>query len=227
MKDVLKKMLIAAALASFLTSCISRNADVGVSSDRNVSSSLVSVGEIFHSDAYVYSGNEIQPQVALTFAAKKKQPLNASFDIYPAARQGFLQDWEEDVWKCNPGYGKFAVKREIHDENGNLLRQDYYILDGFPSDEKFVLDYQIVKGRVEGMDDVVLHFTDYIVNTFDFSSLDVSKGTIAFFIVYFDDRNNKPFETNVYQYGIDWGDEAGFEISGEEVTFSSNWLNLY
>lgn len=77
------------------------------------------------------------------------------------------------------------------------------------------------------MDDVVLHFTDYIVNTFDFSSLDVTKGKIAFFIVYFDDRNNKPFETNVYQYGIDWGDEAGFEISGEEVTFSSNWLNLY
>jgi hypothetical protein len=227
MGNSFNKMLIAIVVTCFLTGCTPGSSDVGVSSDRNVISSLVSGDEIFHSDAYVYSGNEVQPQVALTFAAKKKQPLNASFDIYPAARQGFLQDWEEDVWKCNPGYGKFAVEREISDENGKLLRQDYYILDGFPSDGKFVLDYQIVKGQVEGMDDVVLHFTDYIVNTFDFSSLDVSKGKIAFFIVYFDDRNNQPFETNVYQYGIDWGDEAGFEISGEEVTFSSNWLNLY
>lgn len=53
------------------------------------------------------------PQVGLAFTSKNKQSLNATFDVYVGARKGFSVDWKNNLWGCNPGYGKFAINREI------------------------------------------------------------------------------------------------------------------
>lgn len=58
------------------------------------------------------------------------------------------------------------------------------------------------------------------MNTFDFSALDIPKGKIAFSMIYYDDKNIKPCEGNVYLYGIDRRSENDFEIKGEYVVFS-------
>lgn len=121
------------------------------------------------------------PQVGLAFTSKSKQSLNAAFDVYVGARKGFSEDWENDLWGCNPGYGKFAINREIKTEAGETFKNDYMIIDDFPNEEKYLLTYETIEGTVDG---VITHYSGYIEDTFDFSSIDLAKGksgTTSFF----------------------------------------------
>ncbi len=157
------------------------------------------------------------PQVGLAFTSKNKQSLNATFDVYVGTRKGFSEDWKNDLWGCNPGYGKFAINREIKTEAGETFKNDYMIIDDFPNEEKYLLTYETIEGTVDG---VIPHYSGYIEDTFDFSSIDLAKGKIGYFIVYYDDINKKPFEENVYQYGIYWGGTMNFEKTDGEIVFS-------
>ena len=156
-------------------------------------------------------------QVGLAFTSKNKQSLNASFDVYVGTRKGFSEDWKNDLWGCNPGYGKFVINREIKTEAGETFKNDYMIIDDFPNEEKYLLTYETIKGTVDG---VIPHYSDYIADTFDFSSIDLEKGKIGYFIVYYDDINKKPFEENVYQYGVYWGGAMSFKKTDGEIVFS-------
>ena len=91
------------------------------------------------------------------------------------------------------------------------------ILDDFTNEEKYLLTYEAIEGMPDA---VILHYSGYIEDTFDFSSIDLAKGKIGYYIVYFDDINKKPFDENVYQYGIYWGGTMNFEIVNEEIVFS-------
>lgn len=157
------------------------------------------------------------PQVGLAFTADGEQPLNATFDVYVGVRKGFTDLWESDLWECNPGYGKFAINRVIEDEEENELQSDYIILDDFPNDEKYPLIYETIEGTTDG---VRMHYSSFIVNNFDFNTIDISKGTIGYYLCYYDDFNSKEFEENVYLYGISWGGKLNFEKIDETVVFS-------
>lgn len=157
------------------------------------------------------------PQVGLAFTSKSKQSLNAAFDVYVGARKGFSEDWENDLWGCNPGYGKFAINREIKTEAGETFKNDYMIIDDFPNEEKYLLTYETIEGTVDG---VIPHYSGYIEDTFDFSSIDLAKGKIGYHIVFYDDINQKLFDENVYLYGIYWVGTMNFEKVNEEVVLS-------
>lgn len=156
-------------------------------------------------------------QVGLAFKAKNEQSLNATFDVYIGARKGFAEAWRNDLWQCNPGYGKFAINRVIEDEIGNELQSDFIILDDFPNDEKYPLTYESIEGTIDG---VVMHYEGFVTNAIDFSSIDVLKGSIGYYICYYDDVNQKPFEGNYYLYGISWGGKLNFKRNKENVVFS-------
>lgn len=156
-------------------------------------------------------------QVGLAFTAEDEQPLNATFDVYVGVRKGFTEAWASDLWECNPGYGKFAINRVIEDEEGNELKSDYIILDDFPNDEKYPLTYETIEGTTDG---VIMHYSSFIVNNFDFSTIDISKGIIGYYLCYYDDVNSKEFEENVYLYGISWGGKLSFEKVDETIVFT-------
>lgn len=157
------------------------------------------------------------PQVGLAFTADGEQPLNATFDVYVGVRKGFTELWESDLWECNPGYGKFAINRVIEDEEGNELQSDYIILDDFPNDEKYPLTYEAIEGTTDG---VISHYEEFVVNTFDFNTIDVLRGSIGFYLCYYDDVNSKEFEENVYLYGISWGGKLNFEKIDKTIIFT-------
>lgn len=159
-------------------------------------------------------------QVSLSFKTKIKQSLNATFDVYVGARKGFANDWENDLWGCNPGYGAFAIYRVIEDEAGNEIQDDYIILDDFPNDEKYPLTYETIEGTCDG---VIMHYEGFVTDTFDFSRIDAIKGRIVYFICYYGDINQKEFAGNCYLYGISWGGKLNFEKNDDTVTFSK-WI---
>ncbi len=157
------------------------------------------------------------PQVGLAFTADGEQPLNATFDVYVGVRKGFTELWESDLWECNPGYGKFAINRVIENEDGTELQSDYIILDDFPNDEKYPLTYEAIEGTTDG---VISHYEEFVVNTFDFNTIDVLRGSIGFYLCYYDDVNSKEFEENVYLYGISCGGKLNFEKIDETIIFT-------
>lgn len=156
-------------------------------------------------------------QVGLAFKAESEQSLNATFDVYIGARKGFAENWQNNLWECNPGYGKFAINRVIEDEAGNELQNDYIILNDFPNDEKYPLTYETIEGTVDG---VIMHYEGFVTNKFDFSLLSILKGSIGYYICYYDDVNSKQFEENVYLYGISWGGKLNFEKNDKVVVFT-------
>lgn len=158
-------------------------------------------------------------QVGLAFKAEKEQSLNATFNVYVGARKGFAEDWQNDLWGCNPGHGKFAINRVIEDEKSNEIKNDFIVLDDFPDDEKYPLTYETIEGTIDG---VVMHYEGFVVDTYDFSSIDVSKGSIGYYICYYDDINQMPFEGDYYLYGVSWGGKLNFEKKDENIVFESH-----
>lgn len=196
------KLFTLVAIATALVSC----------NNGQPSSTFVEVGfNEYHGQSNPTS------QVGLAFKAENEQSLNATFDVYIGARKGFAEDWQNNLWECNPGYGKFAINRVIEDVAGNEIRSDFIIIDDFPNDEKYPLTYEAIEGAWDG---VVMHYEGFVTNTFDFSSIDALKGSIGYYICYYDDINRKPFEGDYYLYGISWGGELNFEKNDEVVVFS-------
>lgn len=91
------------------------------------------------------------------------------------------------------------------------------IIDDFPNEEKYLLTYETIEGTVDG---VIPHYSGYIEDTFDFSSIDLAKVKIGYHIVFYDDINQKLFDENVYLYGIYCGGTMNFEKVNEEVVLS-------
>lgn len=162
-----------------------------------------------------YSSSNPTSQVGLAFRAEIEQSLNATFDVYVDARKGFTEDWKNDLWECNPGYGTFAINRVIEDEAGYEIQNDFIILEDFPNDEKYQLTYETIEGTVDG---VIMHYEGYVTNTFNFTSIETLKGSIGYYICYYDDINQKPFEGD-YLYGISWGGKLNFERNDDFMVF--------
>lgn len=158
-------------------------------------------------------------QVGLAFKTEKEQSLKAIFNVYIGARKGFAEAWQNDLWGCNPGYGEFAINRVIEDEIGNELESDFIVLSDFPNDEKYPLTYETIEGTIDG---VIMHYKGFVINTTDFGLIDASKGSIGYYICYYDNINQKPFEGNYYSYGISWGGKLNFEKNDEIIIFSKS-----
>lgn len=163
-----------------------------------------------------YGASYPTSQVGLAFIGKRKQSLNVAFDVYVGARKGFADDWEKDLWECNPGYGKFAIHRSIEDVSGNEIQSDFFIINDFPNDEKYVLTYEKIEGSVDGL---IMHYEGYVTNSIDFNSIFISKGSVGYYLCYYDDINQKIFEGNHYLYGISWGGKMNFEKIDDSVVF--------
>lgn len=168
-----------------------------------------------------YGASNPTSQVGLAFKAQKEQSLNATFNVYIGARKGFVEDWRNDLWGCNPGRGKFAINRVIEDEAGNEIKNDFIVLDDFPNDEKYPLTYEAIEGTLDG---VAMHFEGFVVDTCNFSSIDALKGSIGYYICYYDDINQRPFEGDYYLYGVSWGGKLNFEKKDENIVFESHIL---
>ena len=184
-----------------------------VSCNNNYSENLISVG--FNE---YYGVFETTSAVGLAFTCEKRQDLKSSFDVYVGARKGFKEAWDDDLWKCNPGYGTFAINRVIKDEDKNVIKNDYILLKDFPDYEKYPLTYETIEGTIDG---VIMHYSGFITDEVDFGKLNLDQGKIGYFIIYYDDINNKEFEENVYLYGIDWGYEIKFDVDNDYVIFSN------
>ena len=90
-------------------------------------------------------------------------------------------------------------------------------MDDFPNDEKYPLTYEAIEGTTDG---VISHYEEFVVNTFDFNTINVLRGSIGFYLCYYDDVNSKEFEENVYLYGISWGGKLNFEKIDETIIFT-------
>ena len=194
------KLLALIAIASLLVGCNNVNKDKYI---------LVGFNKF-------YGSSNPTSQVGLAFRVEREQSLNATFDVYFGARKGFTEDWKNDLWECNPGYGTFAINRIIEDEAGKEIQSDFIILEDFPNDEKYPLTYETIEGTVDG---VIMHYEGYMTNTFNFTSIETLKGSIGYYICYYDDVNQKPFEGDYYLYGISWGGKLNFEKNDNFVIF--------
>lgn len=161
---------------------------------------------------------EATSQVGLAFTCKKKQILKSTFNVYIGARKGFKDDWDNDLRKCNPGYGTFAINRVIKKANNTIIKSDYILLRDFPDDYKYPLTYETIEGTIDG---VMMHYRGFVIDEVDFGQLKIEQGKIGYFIVYYDDIKNKEFENNVYLYGIDTGYEITFNVDNNFVFFTS------
>ena len=188
------KLLALIAIASLLVGCNNVNKDKYI---------LVGFNKF-------YGSSNPTSQVGLAFRVEREQSL------YFGARKGFTEDWKNDLWECNPGYGTFAINRIIEDEAGKEIQSDFIILEDFPNDEKYPLTYETIEGTVDG---VIMHYEGYMTNTFNFTSIETLKGSIGYYICYYDDVNQKPFEGDYYLYGISWGGKLNFEKNDNFVIF--------
>lgn len=151
------------------------------------------------------------------FSAKRNQnEKEAEFTVYFGAGKGFTRYWNEDRYGCNPGYGTFAIRRQIYDEQSVIDTQYTFITD-FPDDEK----YAIICDNSDHILDVTrIEYKYSLIMTFDFSTLSFSKGKIGYSLCYYDDVNQQEFKSNVYSYGISWPNPINFERKDGIVTFS-------
>lgn len=136
-------------------------------------------------------------QVGVGLKAKKVQTFESSFDVYVGARLGFAKEWEKDEYHLNPGFGTFAIRRTIYNDNDKAVSHFYKMLYDFPNDEKYPMKIESIKGSFDGYK---TNFTTFFTFNYDFSLIDFDEGTIAFFVVYYDDINDKEYEGNVFQY---------------------------
>lgn len=194
MKKIFKEMITLMYMSTLFTSC-------------NQKSKIVSCGLDMVSAT---------SQVSLAFSTERYQSKLSTFKIYIGAIDDFKENWDNDLWGCNPGYGTFAINRMVRDINEQTIKNDYFILDDFPDYEK----YPLKSKAIENIGDVVIPiYTGYIFNTFDFDTISLEEGIISYLIVYYDDVNSKEFEENVYLYGIDWGGSLMFEKNDNGITF--------
>lgn len=151
------------------------------------------------------------------FSAKRNQnEKEAEFTVYFGAGKGFTKDWKEDLCGCNPGYGIFAIRRQIYDEQ-SVIDTQYTFIPDFPDDEK----YAIICDNSDHILDVTrIKYKYSLIMTFDFSTLSFSKGKIRYSLCYYDDVNQQEFKSNVYSYGISRPNPINFERKDGIVTFS-------
>ena len=168
MMKSLRKSLVISAFPLFLIGC-------------NKSDMLaVALGE-FHT---------CQPvsEVSLGFKTKRVQPFDSKFNVYIGAEKGFAEEYVKYCSEKALDNGKFAINRVIVKEKGQVLDNEYIVLDDFPNDEKYPLTREIVKGKE---DVYVVHYSGYYVDSFDFGSINDEKGMISYSICYYDTMNKK------------------------------------
>lgn len=171
-------------------------------------------------DEYVSYGFHKNPfsMVSIALKAKKEQPFEATFDISAGAVKTFIKGWKSNEFKCNPGYGTFAINRVIFYENKETFDDSSYtMLYDFPNEEKYLITTEYFDSEQR---DFITHYSSSISFTYDFSLMDINAGYIGYYICYYDDINNKEFDadTGVYGYGIDFGDAIKFKKNNENKT---------
>lgn len=178
------------------------------------------IDEYISAGLSIYSGNCLPTsRVAIALKAKRVQPLDSTFEIYVGAIKGFSEAWKNDEFECNPGYGTFAINRVIFKNKYKTISESYTMLYDFPNDDKYPMKIEVIQSNPYRYRKT---FSTYIPFTYDFSLLELDEGIIAYYICYYDDINNKEFETNVYKYGIDNGQCFRFKKNSENnnITFS-------
>ncbi|MDL2292560.1 hypothetical protein LJC17_03110 [Acholeplasma sp. OttesenSCG-928-E16] len=167
-----------------------------------------------------YYHQAITSRVSLGAKALKSQDIKSKFTISFGAVEGFEKDWNDDLFECNPGYGTFAIQREIRTKNEFVIQTDYKFLPDFPSDEKYLLEQISIPDTMDGY---VSSYSYSFEDEFDFSLVDLEQGYINYAILYYDDIKEQPFEDNVYLYGIDWGGKFSFNKKGSIVEFDTGY----
>lgn len=170
------------------------------------------------------------PAMEVGLEVKRQQPLQATLQVYPGKHLGFNSRWFGGNYGIVPEKYAFVLERRIHDVQKEIVERDHMILDDFLDEEK----YYIITESMEGVDDgYICHFKDYIVDTIDFSSIDLLKGGVTYFLDIYDLtdhedilENNGPF-TPELMYPFHAGSGAAsvkFEKHGEEMRFIEYYL---
>lgn len=177
-----------------------------------------------NNDEYISYGFHKNPtsMVSIALKSKKEQPFISTFEVSVGASRSFIEGWGKDEFKCNPGYGTFAINRVIFYENKEVLDESSYtMLYDFPNEEKYLI-------RTEYLNSDRTEFNTYYSSsinfTYDFSLININIGYIGYYICYYDDINNKEFDrsSGIYRYGIDRGDAIKFKKDNNKkiVNFS-------
>lgn len=165
-------------------------------------------------------------QFGIALTCKREQELNAEFNIYIGAIKLFEIHLKNDGDPCNPGYGKFAIERVIFDEKDNMVQSGdiVEILDDFPSFDKYPLIQEDIEGTYDGYVD---HYSTYVVETFDFESVDLDSGFIGYCINYYDDIHSKIMEDVIIEYARRYGADLDafihFEKKDDKVIFKTSY----
>ena len=218
MKKTLKKVLSLLSIPFLMTGCNEQEDDgflylgFSIPGGEQMSSNVLEVG----------------------LKVKKIQPLISTLQVYPAAEEGFLDKLESGQY-FRPTLEKytFYLVRRIRNVHDQLIREDLIKLEDFPNDEKYPLTYENMDGVPDG---VIYHFVgDYIVDTIDFSSLEISKGRVSYFIDIYDDIKNKSWYESLLDLGpiefshlANGGESIKFEKQDNLIFFSnyisSSWM---
>lgn len=163
-----------------------------------------------------YGNTSWSSQVSCGLKVKKVQPLAATFDVYIGAITGFQEEWETNAFDYNPDNASFAIERRIMNLDNEIIKQDFFVVEDFPNDEKYPLKYKHIEGTTDGTQK---SFETSIPISFDFASLDVEKGYIGYGLFCYDTVNQKPlYDSKYYSYGISNPAILTFEKGSETVT---------
>lgn len=167
--------------------------------------------------SFIIESDLITPMVGVRFTVETNQPLSGSFTVYVGAVPGFAKDWSDDAFGCNPGFGKFAIRRVIENEREQCVLEDYFLLDDFPDDEKYPMHIQPLEDDSRRFQ---VSFTWSTNDTFDFSSIDFETGHIYYTLGYYDDIKDQPYNGYWINFGAYGGWRVRFQKERDRVIFS-------
>lgn len=174
------------------------------------------VGDFVEAGLYYSDSNsEPTPWLATAIKAKKTQESVVNFTIYAGYQQGFIDKWNNDAWKSNPGYGVFAMERVICDRNGTVISSNIFQLNDFECENNYLVRAVSI---AEGTDAVTFRdFSFHFEDELDIDEFAIDQGYIFYRIILVD-GDNKIIVTdfNCGESAID----LYFKKVADQITFS-------
>lgn len=150
--------------------------------------------------------DEFSPNLRTSCVIKQEQESDSIVvEVGVGHYQGFSDDWNQNVFGINPGYGYFAVERTVSDLNGEIISMSFHNLDNFLDDTynftttyissinsnvNFNYSYKDYLPKLDNLITGKITYTIVLINQNEVL-VDNFKGGAYNSVIYFKTKNNK------------------------------------
>ncbi len=121
------------------------------------------------------SDGELSPKIRTACSANKEQEgRNVAIEVNLGHYEGFSDDWNENLYGTNLGYGDFSLIRCIKDAEDGLVSQTFFTVSDFPSG-----DYDFQTRSTDGSNKESVTFNYSLKDTFDIPD-GLTVGSVAY-----------------------------------------------